>query len=55
MVNLNLNLHYRSQNNLNYAICIKRQSDSCSITYTNEVDEAEYDFQLVNVDGGKRF
>lgn len=43
------------QNNLNYAVCIKRQWDTCSIMYSNEVDDVEYDFQLINVDAGKWF
>lgn len=41
------------QNNLNYVICIKRQWDYCSVTYSNEAENAEYEFQLINVDAGK--
>lgn len=41
-----------SQNNLNYAICIKRQWNYCAISYSNEAEDVEYDFQLINVDGG---
>lgn len=44
---------FRLQNNMNYAVCIKRQPNTCSVTYTNEVDESEYDFQLINVDSGR--
>ncbi|XP_037910167.1 uncharacterized protein LOC119650976 [Hermetia illucens] len=36
-------------NNLNYAICIERMPDKCSITYTNQVAEGELPFQLINV------
>lgn len=43
------------QNNMNYAICIKRQWDTCSVTYTNEIDSAEFDFQMINVDASKIF
>lgn len=38
------------QNNLNYAICIERQPLFCKITYTNELNEREDIFELVNVD-----
>lgn len=41
------------QNNLNYAICIKKQWDACTVTYANEVDSVENDFQLINVDAGE--
>ncbi|KAJ8943914.1 hypothetical protein NQ318_019522 [Aromia moschata] len=37
-------------NNLNYAICMKREEGYCSITYMNEVNGVEYPFQLTNVD-----
>lgn len=40
------------QNNLNYAICIRRIPEYCVITYRNEVDNAELLFQLFNVDQG---
>lgn len=42
------------QNNLNYAVCIRRNSDTCTVTYSNEVDDTEYDFQIINVDSGDR-
>lgn len=35
-------------NNLNYAICIRREAGYCSITYTNIMNGLEYPFQLVN-------
>nr|CAH7729702.1 unnamed protein product [Callosobruchus chinensis] len=35
-------------NNLNYAICIRREAGYCSITYTNVAGGVEYPFQLVN-------
>lgn len=38
------------QNNLNYAICIKRSHDFCKITYTNELAGREDIFELINVD-----
>lgn len=44
---------FHLQNNLNYAICIQRQWDYCTVTYGNEVDNVEYDFQMVNVDSGE--
>ncbi|KAJ8979796.1 hypothetical protein NQ317_001285 [Molorchus minor] len=37
-------------NDLNYAICIRREEGYCSITYRNVVNGMEYPFQLVNVD-----
>ncbi|XP_055299975.1 uncharacterized protein LOC129567288 [Sitodiplosis mosellana] len=37
-------------NNLNYVICIQRQWNYCSTTYSNEADDMEYDFQLINID-----
>ncbi|KAJ6636936.1 hypothetical protein Bhyg_09662, partial [Pseudolycoriella hygida] len=39
-------------NNLNYAICIKRLPEFCTIQYTNTVDDIELQFQLINVDMG---
>lgn len=44
---------FHSQNNLNYAICIQRQWDYCTVTYGNEEDNVEYDFQMLNVDSGE--
>lgn len=44
---------FHSQNNLNYAICIQRQWDYCTVTYGNEADNVEYNFQMVNVDSGE--
>ncbi|KAJ8931741.1 hypothetical protein NQ314_015273, partial [Rhamnusium bicolor] len=38
------------ENNLNYAICIRREEGYCSITYRNIINGMEYPFQLVNVD-----
>ncbi|XP_074041849.1 uncharacterized protein isoform X2 [Leptinotarsa decemlineata] len=38
-------------NNLNYAICIRREAGFCSITYTNVRNGVEYPFELRNVDG----
>ncbi|KAK9874338.1 hypothetical protein WA026_002688 [Henosepilachna vigintioctopunctata] len=35
-------------NNLNYAICIRREAGYCSITYTNVMNGLEYPFQFVN-------
>lgn len=40
------------QNNLNYAICIRRAADFCDIVYANEIGRIEYQFQLLNVDQG---
>ncbi|KAG4077894.1 hypothetical protein HA402_013828 [Bradysia odoriphaga] len=37
-------------NNLNYAICIKRLPEFCTIQYTNIIGKFELPFQLVNVD-----
>ncbi|XP_063924237.1 uncharacterized protein LOC135138242 [Zophobas morio] len=37
-------------NNLNYAICIRKEAGYCSITYTNSPAGLEYPFQLSNVD-----
>ncbi|XP_031617542.1 uncharacterized protein LOC116337263 [Contarinia nasturtii] len=37
-------------NNLNYVICIKRQWNYCSTTYTNEAEDVEYEFQMINID-----
>ncbi|CAG9861112.1 unnamed protein product [Phyllotreta striolata] len=39
-------------NNMNYAICIKREPGYCSITYTNVANGIEYPFNLVNVVNG---
>ncbi|CAH0549505.1 unnamed protein product [Brassicogethes aeneus] len=36
-------------NNLNYAICIRKEAGYCSITYTNVRNGVEYRFQLNNV------
>ncbi|XP_044260176.1 uncharacterized protein LOC123008447 [Tribolium madens] len=36
-------------NNLNYAICIRKEAGFCSITYTNVPNGLEYPFQLVNL------
>ncbi|XP_015836244.2 uncharacterized protein LOC658432 [Tribolium castaneum] len=36
-------------NNLNYAICIRKEAGFCSITYTNMPNGLEYPFQLVNL------
>lgn len=55
MVNFYLNFYFSFQNNMNYAICIMRQWDTCSVTYTNEIDSSELDFQLINVDVSKFF
>lgn len=38
---------------MNYAICIKRQWDTCSVTYANEIDSSEFDFQMINVDASR--
>ncbi|KAL3270898.1 hypothetical protein HHI36_021410 [Cryptolaemus montrouzieri] len=35
-------------NNLNYAICIRREAGYCSITYTNVMNGLEYPFEIVN-------
>ncbi|XP_044762650.1 uncharacterized protein LOC123319783 [Coccinella septempunctata] len=35
-------------NNLNYAICIRREAGYCSITYSNVMNGLEYPFELVN-------
>ncbi|KAF7286637.1 hypothetical protein GWI33_004670 [Rhynchophorus ferrugineus] len=35
-------------NNLNYAICIRREAGYCSVTYTNIQNGQMYPFQLVN-------
>ncbi|RZC43179.1 hypothetical protein BDFB_008651, partial [Asbolus verrucosus] len=37
-------------NNLNYAICIRKEAGYCSITYTNTPGGLEYPFQLPNLD-----
>ncbi|CAL8116018.1 unnamed protein product [Orchesella dallaii] len=38
-------------NNLNYAICIRKEAGFCSITYTNLVPDGQYfPFQVVNAD-----
>ncbi|XP_055371503.1 uncharacterized protein LOC129605639 [Condylostylus longicornis] len=37
-------------NNLNYAICIEREENMCSITYTNVINDEMSDFSIVNVD-----
>lgn len=34
-------------------ICIRRQWNYCSTTYSNEVEDGEYIFQLVNLDSGE--
>ncbi|CAG9830897.1 unnamed protein product [Diabrotica balteata] len=41
-----------NQNNLNYAICIKKQPGYCSITYTNVMNGVEFPFNLVNFANG---
>lgn len=46
---------FRFQNNLNYAICVQRQPDCCSVAYSNEVDGVESGFQMINVDTSKSF
>lgn len=38
------------QNNLNYAICINRNIGYCTLTYSNERNGDEFEFQLLNVD-----
>lgn len=38
------------QNNINYSICIARIPGFCAITYTNEINGREDDFDLVNLD-----
>lgn len=45
--------HVYFQNNLNYVICIQRQWNYCSTTYSNEAEDVEYDFQLINIDSGE--
>ncbi|KAJ8916035.1 hypothetical protein NQ315_010903 [Exocentrus adspersus] len=37
-------------NNLNYAICIRREEGYCSVTYRNVANGVEYPFQFTNVD-----
>ncbi|KAB0791812.1 hypothetical protein PPYR_03612 [Photinus pyralis] len=37
-------------NNLNYAICIRKEKGYCSITYTNVANGTAYQFQLRNFD-----
>ncbi|GLG93829.1 Uncharacterized protein GBIM_01168 [Gryllus bimaculatus] len=42
-------------NDLNYAICIRKEPGYCSITYSVRSDNGtESDFQLVNVDAGEQ-
>lgn len=41
------------QNNLNYAICIRREAGYCSITFTNLMNGMEYPFQFVNTNMGR--
>lgn len=48
-----ISYNFSVQNNLNYLICIKRQWNFCSITYSNEVYGQEYEFQLINLDSGE--
>lgn len=38
------------QNNLNYAICIRRADGFCTITYRNQIGDREDVFQLINLD-----
>lgn len=33
-------------------MCIRRNSDTCTVTYSNEIDDIEYEFQIINVDSG---
>ncbi|KAK4878123.1 hypothetical protein RN001_010629 [Aquatica leii] len=37
-------------NNLNYAVCIRKETGYCSITYTNVANGTSFQFQLVNFD-----
>ena len=41
---------YIFQNNLNYAICIKRSPGFCTISFKNEKNGEEQEFQILNVD-----
>ncbi|KAI4455018.1 intraflagellar transport protein 122 family protein-related [Holotrichia oblita] len=47
---------YKLRNNLNYAICIRREIGYCSTTFTN-VDEEniEYPFEIINQDNEEKF
>ena len=56
---LDKSIHLVSQNNLNYAICIKKESGFCSITYSTDgfgLKAMANEFNIVNFrddDSGK--